>query len=144
MTGRSSTGLDYFAWEKGPVPKVLFEELEAPKSDFLNKIRIEKVNTKYDRPMLCLSKVADTTFESSFFTKRELQILKTLVLKYKNFKADEMVEDTHLENHPWDKIYNQLNQKNELIPYELALRTQEKERMLKLVHERNEFIQTLK
>lgn len=144
LTGRSVTGLDYFAWDMGPVPKALFEELESPKPDFLNKIQIKMVDTKYDRPMLCLSKVANTSFESSFFSKRELQILKSLVSKYKNFKADEMVEDTHLENLPWDKIYNQLNQRSALIPYELALRNQEKERMLKLVNERNAFIQTLK
>lgn len=28
-TGRSVTGLDYFAWKMGPVPKSLFEELDA-------------------------------------------------------------------------------------------------------------------
>lgn len=144
LTGRSSTGLDYYAWDKGPVPKALFDELDNPKPDFLNKIKLENKKTKYNKPMLCVSKLDNAVFETSVFSKRELKILKDLVLKYKNFKADEMVEDTHLENHPWDQIYNRLNQKNELIPYELALRSQEKERMLDLVNEREDFLNTLK
>src|SRR5947209_11343888 len=33
-TGRSVTGLDYFAWEMGPVPAALQNEIENPKPDF--------------------------------------------------------------------------------------------------------------
>ena len=33
-TGRSVTGLKYFAWEKGPVPVELYDEWKSPARDF--------------------------------------------------------------------------------------------------------------
>lgn len=143
FTGRNVTGLDYYAWEMGPVPVTLFEELENPKADLIEKISIELKETRHKYPMLTMNVKKDIFFNPSIFTKRELQILKNLVEEYKDTKAEKMIENTHLENHPWDKIYNQLNLKKQLIPYELALRSQEKERINHLINERDEFLKTL-
>lgn len=40
-TGRSVTGLEYQAWEMGPVPVALQEEIEHPDEDFNEKLEIE-------------------------------------------------------------------------------------------------------
>lgn len=33
LTGRSVTGLDYYAWKMGPVPVALYDEMESPEPD---------------------------------------------------------------------------------------------------------------
>lgn len=43
QTGKSVTGLDYFAWARGPVPKKLFDELSGkPKPDLAQAVKIVK------------------------------------------------------------------------------------------------------
>src|SRR3972149_1376061 len=37
-TGRSVTGMDYYAWKMGPVPVDLYEEVEAPEPDMADKV----------------------------------------------------------------------------------------------------------
>ena len=39
-TGKSVTGLEYFAWEQGPVPKALYYELDEMKPDLKAVISI--------------------------------------------------------------------------------------------------------
>jgi hypothetical protein len=52
-------------------------------------------------------------------------LLESLALRHRDDLADDMIEATHLENLPWDKVYNKEGRKQQLIPYELAIRTQE-------------------
>ena len=40
QTGKSVTGLDYYTWEWGPVPKELFKELDDMKPDLKSAIKI--------------------------------------------------------------------------------------------------------
>lgn len=54
-----------------------------------------------------------------------------------------MIEATHLENSPWDKVYKKESSPQAVIPYEYALRPNEREEMLKVIHEREEFIETI-
>ena len=143
ITGRSVTGLDYYAWKMGPVPVTLYNELQNPKPDLLEKISLEEIPTRHKNPMLALRPRENTEFNSSLFSKREKKLLETLVSKYKDMKADDIIEATHLDNQPWDKIYNKLNKKEELIPYELALNSQELQEMKKIIHDRKEFIDAL-
>ena len=54
-----------------------------------------------------------------------------------------MVEATHLENSPWDKVWAQERRKQGLIPYEYALRAQETDQMKGLVADRDEILRVL-
>ncbi len=67
-----------------------------------------------------------------------------LANEYANTSADDMIEATHLENMPWDKVYNQEGAKNQRIPYELALRSQEAEALLRVASERRELMEQLR
>ena len=115
QTGKSVTGLDYFAWQMGPVPKELFEELsgnmkldmkaavyDLPKGDGFQQIRPKK------------------RFDSQYFSEREMKLLDDISFIFQDAKADAMVESTHLRNEPWDKT---LNEKGEFqkIDYMLAI-----------------------
>lgn len=138
LTGRSISGLKYFAWKMGPVPTALYDEIEAPEPDMQEKVSVEQVSYKNKR----MFKIrAITEFDGTLFTKRELKLLREFATLYKDKWAEDMVEATHLENLPWHKVYNAPEGKQQLIPYELALRSQEKEAMLKLINDRDEFIE---
>lgn len=114
QTGKSVTGQDYFAWQMGPVPRDLFEELsgnmqpdmkaaiqELPEEGF-QKIRPKK------------------RFDDQYFSKKEMQLFEDISFIFQDAKADDMVESTHLQNEPWDRT---LKQKGEFkkIDYMLAV-----------------------
>lgn len=114
QTGKSVTGQDYFAWEMGPVPRDLFEELSGGmKPDMKAAI--------HDLPEEGFQKIRPKKgFEDRFFTKKEMKLLEEISFIFNDAKADDMVESTHLTNEPWDRT---LKQKGEFkkIDYMLAI-----------------------
>lgn len=97
QTGKSVTGLDYFAWDMGPVPKELYKELdEGMRPDLkaaiksLPKEGFQKITPK-------------KRFNPDFFSKREIGLLEDLNYIFRDAKADDMIESTHLNNEPWDR-----------------------------------------
>jgi uncharacterized phage-associated protein len=141
LRGRSVTGSNYSAWPKGPVPKSLFEEFEHPSKDLAACVQFSRISTLRGG----MNKVtAKTKFNSKLFSKRELSIMKSLAAQYRNSTADEMIEQTHLENRPWHQIYEVAGRKQAEIPYELALNRQELEQMKRQVREREEILKNYK
>jgi uncharacterized phage-associated protein len=132
-TGRSVTGLDYFAWPKGPVPTKLFNELKNPCEDFNQAFEISVKSNG----MLSIKPLSE--FSADYFSKRELRLLEQLANEFKNSYADHMIEATHLENLPWHEIYEKRQLKQQQIPYELALNKAELEQINKNVNEHIEF-----
>lgn len=139
QVGRSVTGLDYFAFDKGPVPMELFEELKEPellRTDMVAKIKFKLVPIKRGGQMLTIRPQAD--FDPSHFSKRELQIMEQLANDYKKNSSDEMIERTHLPNEPWHKVYEIEGDKSGLIPYEYAVSSDKKELTEYLANESKE------
>lgn len=141
QTGRDVTGLAYFAWQKGPVPVSLHNEIDEPKADLIEAFNFGK-RTVGDGWMLVIE--PKLPFSESHFSKREMTILKNLAEEYRDADADSMVEATHLENLPWDQIYNKEGKKQQEIPYDLALRKDEREQMMKVAEERKDLLEKLK
>jgi uncharacterized phage-associated protein len=115
QTGKSVTGLDYFAWQMGPVPKELFEELSGHmKLDMSESIHELEPGEAFQqiRPK--------KRFDSQYFSKKETKLLEDLAFIFEDAKADTMVESTHLKNEPWDRT---LKEKGEFkkIDYMLAI-----------------------
>lgn len=136
QTGRSVTGLQYYAWKLGPVPTFLYDELDSPEPDFLEKIKLEssgyyRGNNTCDVKSLCEP-------DMSHFSKREINLIKSLAEEYKNTTATDMVEKTHLENLPWHKVYIEENKPQQLIPYQYAIDTSKDEHILELAKESKE------
>lgn len=113
-TGRSVTGLDYFAWKFGPAPKSLADEFSSPHADLKENIFIQENENSFTvmKPK--------KKFDDTFFTKRELRILKNVAYIFKEAKAEDMVEASHLPNHPWDKTIKTKGERTK-IDYTLAL-----------------------
>lgn len=136
-TGRSVTGMEYFAWKMGPVPVDLYEEVDMPEPDMADKVEFVEKPTR-NGTMLVVRPVAE--FDGSQFSKRELRIMQGLTDEFCDTRADDMIEATHLENQPWHKIYVEQGDRQQRIPYELALRKQEVQAMHEVITERQEFV----
>lgn len=117
-TGRSVTGLNYHAWEFGPVPVNLMQEWENPAPDLRHAITIE--------PEKIIDYMRETVvplgqFDDSHFSKRELRIMASLADQYCDERSISMVDITHVENGAWSKIWNDGRGNYHPIPYELAI-----------------------
>ena len=139
-TGRSITGLNYNAWPKGPVPVPLFEELHNDKleADLREKIEVEERPLPNNKKFLKINPVGG--LDLNVFTKRELRIMEALAVEYENADADAMVEETHLETLPWHQVYEVEKRKQQLIPYEYAVRKDEAEFIQFIKKENDEFL----
>lgn len=121
-TGRSPTGLDYFAWPKGPVPAKLYEELEAPEQDMKAALTITAAGSDPDFPnKRMLTFRPRHEFDDGCFTKREVRVLRIVAEIYRDATADQMSEASHLRGQPWHQVFKVEKKPQALIPYVLAL-----------------------
>lgn len=136
--GRNVTGLEYFAWPKGPVPSDLDNEIK--EGEFVgasDQLLVEFYKGgEYQR----VDFVPQVSFESALFSPRELRIMDSLANEFRDCLADKMIESTHLENLPWHQVYEVNGDKLGKIPYELAIKGGESVEVAKMAKERDEFI----
>jgi uncharacterized phage-associated protein len=95
-TGRSVTGLEYYAWDHGPAPKALHEEFKNMPSDINAHVALVGSADSFTNIK------SKKQFDEKYFTKREIRILHILCEIYLEAKANDMEEVSHLENAPWD------------------------------------------
>jgi len=117
-TGKSVTGLNYYAWDKGPVPQDLFHELKQPDKDLKEAIALLKQSEDED-DKLCRV-IARKPFDPKYFTKREMRLMERLSFIFKDALAKDMVEITHLTGTPWDKTMREKGA-GKRIDYSLAI-----------------------
>jgi uncharacterized phage-associated protein len=117
-TGKSVTGLNYYAWEKGPVPQDLFFELEQPDADLKDTVALLKQSGDEDDKICRV--IAKKPFDPKFFSKRELKIMGNLAFVFQDALAKDMVEITHLAGTPWDKTIKEKGPRKR-IDYSLAV-----------------------
>jgi len=138
-TGRSVTGLRYCAWGKGPVPVALYEEMELPHKDMNEKVAFKFKSIGRNKHYIDVKPKAE--FDPSHFSKRELKLMAKLATEYRTAKSNSMVEATHIETLPWHRVYVDEGRKQAEIPYDYALREEEKEIMGFIKKENDEIIQ---
>jgi uncharacterized phage-associated protein len=142
QTGRSVTGLDYFAWKWGPVPLDLYEEIDSPEPDLAASFHFEERATANGEHMLVMTPQKD--FSTKHFSKREMRLLEDLADRYRTTPAEDMIEATHLENLPWHQVYVQQGKRQHLIPYSLATTGNDAELVNSVAAERSEVIRAFR
>ena len=127
-TGRSVTGLEYYAWDKGPVPADLHMELDdEPSADFSAAVEIVPESV-VDYQLLKI--VPKRAFDPAHFSKRELRLLDSIAADYRDKTAKEMVDVTHAENGVWDRVYAKGAGRWSPIPYELVVEVENAARII--------------
>ena len=122
QTGYPCIGLNYFAFEKGPVPKDFWLEVKEGHvpEDFRDKLalltRVDELDPS--RKEIVFRAKADP--DLSIFTPREIEILKDLAFIFEEAKARDISEVSHLPKEPWDTTIKQRGE-NCPIDYLLAI-----------------------
>ena len=102
--GRPVTNLLYKAFPMGPVPEKLYEAInESTCSDYFyrNIKLVERPDIGEGALRFKLRTGRKPDMET--FSPREIRILEEVAEVFKNAKAEEMSEITHLKNSPWEK-----------------------------------------
>ena len=104
QTGKSVTGLEYYAWEKGPVAKEVYEGIDTPDkfeglSSYISSFK-EAFEDGSGFKMVIKPK---KNFDQKLFSKRELKLLSETAEKFLEATGDQMKDASHFINHPWDK-----------------------------------------
>ena len=120
-TGRTVTGLQYFAWPKGPVPNKLFDEFKAPSPD-MTAVATIRATTEDDpgfgKRLIITPRRA---FDDGCFTNRELEEMKRLAEVFRDADSGLMSDSSHLPGQPWRQVYEIERKHQGPIAYKLAL-----------------------
>lgn len=118
QTGRSVTGLEYRAWNMGPVPAALVQQWDDLDEDLATAIRIEP------RPVIDYVRenvVALQPFNDEHFSKRELRLLQDIADRFRDTLSEQMIDVTHAENGAWARTWDDGKGSDLPIPYTLAI-----------------------
>jgi hypothetical protein len=124
QTGRTVTGLEYAAFENGPVPPELFEEIKrGGDADLKAAIIIQSYRDQMTNELLRRDIKPKLAFTKKIFTKRELAIMARLVLLFHDVRGADMSEFSHLKGLPWRAVYRNGEGEGRIIDPELALQS---------------------
>lgn len=107
-TGKSLTGYFYEAWDEGPVPQPFYDNFRNVNDE---KSVPEYLSEYIDRDIKHITEeqylnifIPKKEFDSDYFSKVEMDILKSLAKRYKLTKSEDIVDDTH-KTIPYKKAY---------------------------------------
>jgi uncharacterized phage-associated protein len=120
--GRPIFGLKYSALPNGPVPTELWEEIKrGGDQDLHSAVTIREIKDEITDELLRRDLKPRIQFDKKYFTKRELTILDRVAEFFKELKAEDMSEFSHMKRLPWRSVYQEGKGSGKLIPLELSL-----------------------
>jgi uncharacterized phage-associated protein len=143
MTGRSVTGLEYYAWAKGPVPVSLKNEIEDRTDELTSNVMVEEKPIRNGTQTMTIFS-PQVAFSREYFSRRELGLLESLSREYYHADSEDMIEATHLENLPWHEIYEVRATPQAFIPYDLAIRPDERGAVRRVASDREALVRSLR
>jgi len=122
QTGRTMFGLEYRALPMGPVPTSLLEEIKRGGENDLNAaIQLFEIRDDITKELRRRDLKPKAAFDKKYFSKREIKILERVAEFFKELKAADMSEFSHMKHLPWTIIYQGGKGTGHLIPPDLAL-----------------------
>jgi hypothetical protein len=121
QTGFNVTGMTYKAWPMGPVPSALWHEMTKGVGEDLSK-SVSIVRMKDDLTGAPGKRIitARKQFDKSYFSKRELEIMKALAFMFNEINGEDMSDLSHYRKLPWRRVFQNGKGAYKEIPYELA------------------------
>lgn len=115
-TGTPVTWLDYKVWENGPVAIDVYNEIkhkevfcyQGKELSLLQSIQLEK-KFNPDRNSEEVFLKPNGNFDETIFNRYELKLLETIVFKYGNWNAAELINFLHEEGSLWHKMVSEHN-----------------------------------
>ena len=122
QTGYPSIGLNYYAFPKGPLPKDFWLEIKDGNmpEDFRGKLALIPKTDDLAPNFKEIEVRAIKGPDLSIFTPRETKILDDLAFIFKEARAWEISEVSHLPKQPWDVTIKNIGEKC-LIDYLLSI-----------------------
>ena len=106
QTGKTVTGLRYVAWKQGPAPNELWHEIQRGGGDDMQKaIQFVEKRDALTAQLQLRELRPKREFDGSFFSKRELEIMKSLAYVFDEINANDMSELSHHKNLPWKRVF---------------------------------------
>jgi uncharacterized phage-associated protein len=106
QTGRTVTGLNYSAWDNGPVPPALYEEIkDGIKDDLSSAVTIREQRDEFSDKLLRRNIKPKAKFHPGVFTPRERKIMDCLAEIFQEARGDDMREFSHIKGLPWSLVY---------------------------------------
>ena len=115
-TGTPVTWLDYKVWENGPVAIDVYNEIkhqevfcyQGKELSLLHSIQLEKkFNTDRNSEEVFLKPKGN--FDETIFNRYELNLLETIIFKFGNWNATELINFLHEEGSLWHKMVSEHN-----------------------------------
>lgn len=116
-TGHSVTGLEYTAWERGPVPTEIDIEFDDPKQDFRQAIYFSP-DPLWNYYMYCILPRRD--WNTAVFSDLEREILHQVAQRFHAPYANDINDITNGPGSAWDLAWHHGRGRYHPIPYELA------------------------
>jgi len=108
QTGRTVTGLDYSAWQWGPVPRELFFETKLPNDDMQSVVKFEQPPSNDSMavvPQRTRIIPVEINRGTPNLTTREKRIAKELIEIFYDVNAEDISVISHAHNGPWDRAW---------------------------------------
>ena len=120
--GRTIFRLEYRALPKGPVPTKLLEEMKrGGGQDLRAAVNLIEVKDDISNELLRRDLKPRVQFDRKYFTPREMKILERVAEFFKELRAEDMSEFSHMKHLPWRKVYDEGKGKGKLISPDLSL-----------------------
>jgi len=105
QVGRPVTDLEYYTFDFGPAPIQLHEEIEQKKlpKKLGNCLQITEETDGIFKGNKFYKFIAIKKPNLEVFSEREKAILEQVAFTFKDAKAKDMIEISHLKNGPWEK-----------------------------------------
>lgn len=144
QTGKSISGLSYFTFSWGPVPKSLFDEFQNPPEDLEKYFYIpskEELESDDDNELFELK--TNQKFKDIYFTDREIEIMEETAFIYKEVRSTDISNISHDQELPWYRTKNEKGMQQE-IDYNLALTNDSPSRdVIETLHEERKVLRKL-
>src|SRR5258708_1136939 len=98
QTGRTVTGLKYYAWQQGPVPSELWNELDkGPSEDLRHALTVTTRRDSVTRSVDRRDLKPKIEVNRKLFSRRELDIMRKLALFFDDARGEDMSELSHMK-----------------------------------------------
>jgi len=85
------------AWQYGPVQRVIYDQFKAFRDSSIRDVRATYIDPSNGEPVLKPYKIEPD----------HAQIIKEVLEKYAQYSAGQLVEQTHVEDGPWEYVWQQ-------------------------------------